>query len=155
LALPADIGEPAVPTPAKGGFNLRPGGDLFDPKSIVQHLNIDTQLVHMLQPKLDIVELASCLWSLEVSTRPLGEFPQLLLGQGGKAKAPYFIVDHPILPRFVVGRVEKSWPKPLLRRLQVIPRVFGFDDMGIGIDNREMVLHMVLLPVDQIGAIQS
>src|SRR5262249_12322508 len=86
---------------------------------------------------------------------PLGEFPQLLLGQRGEAKAPYLVVDDPILPRFVVGRVEKSWPKPLLRRLHVIPRVFGFDDMGIGIDNREMILHIVLLTVDQIGAIQS
>ncbi len=99
----------------------------------------------MLKPKLDVVQLASSLWRREVPTRSLRKFPQLLFGQRGKTKSAYLVIDYPILPCLVVWRVEQSRAKLLLRRLHVIPRVFGLDDMGIGIDDGEMILHFCFL----------
>jgi hypothetical protein len=80
IALFADIGEPTIPAPAQSGLDLGSRGDLFNPKGIVQHLNINAQFIHVSKSKLDVVQLPCALRRSNVSTRSLRKLRDLLFG---------------------------------------------------------------------------
>src|SRR5438309_1506337 len=101
-----------VPAPANGCFDLGARRHLFDPESVMEHLNVDAELVHVLQPKLDVVQLTSRLRCRDVSPGSIRKIPELLFRQRRKTKPTDFVVDNPILPRLVLGCIEK--PRAIL-----------------------------------------
>ena len=124
-----DLGEPAVVALHQGLLHaglvrVRP-----DEEGRVEHLNIDVELVHMPEPRVDVAHLARRLRRVVADVLVLGDQPavadpelllRILAVVGGDAHAGGLGDDHRRVA--AVGFVHE------------LPGVGRFEDMGVGID---------------------
>ncbi len=129
------VSQPAIPTAAERDLGVGPCRYSLDPESVVQHLNVDAQFIHVPEAQIDIVQLARRLGRFKVSTGALGEIMDLALAQSEETKAGDLIVDHPILPGRIGRRGIELWTVFLFRLIQIVPRALGLDHMSIGVDD--------------------
>ena len=99
---------------------------LHQKKRRINHLGICTQFVHVLEPRLDIEQLARLHGGARVFVAT------------NEANLP-LAVDHPIARRrqlrIRVRRISGRRFEPQIRFLHVVPGIIGLVDMGVRIDN--------------------
>ena len=72
-------------------------GDRLDEHGVVQHLDIDTDLIHVLETQIDVAQLARLLLVGEFTSDLLLAPFQFLRGECRKAKSSDLAVDQPEL----------------------------------------------------------
>ena len=145
LALLPDVGEPLVPGAAEGCLSFGPSGDGFEPDGVVEYLNVDTKLVHVVEAHLYVVHLAGFFGCTHGPASVLGNLLDLLLAEGREVGSAEFAIYEPIVTYAFIGRGVEQGAELLFRRLQIVPSAFSFHHMGIGVDDLQFHLccHMV------------
>ncbi len=81
FSLLPDIGEPAIPALAQRDFHRGAIGGGFDKHGVVQHLDIDAGLIHVLDAQIDVAQLARLLRIGKLAADLLRAFCQFLGGE--------------------------------------------------------------------------
>ncbi len=133
-----NIGEPAVVAAADGDLPDRLLGDLLDEHGRVEHLDIDAELVHMLEPRRDIFHLASFLRRAHDPAGALSHVVHFLGGHDDAYQAANFAIDEPILGAAATARLDDHRPVLLVGFVHIVPGPFALDHMGVGIYSRHV-----------------
>ena len=133
VALLPDIGHPAVVCAAQRDFGIGALGHLIEKDAGVEHLDIDAQLVHMLDPPRHVGQIAVGHRRAHVAADLGGFFVEIFFAEGEAKQAANLAVDHPVRLLIVILRLEQHGPKLFFRRRQVVPRQRTFDDMRVSV----------------------
>src|SRR5262249_16729172 len=96
---------------------------------------VDAQLVHVAQPRRDVLDLARLLRGVHLPAHPSRDLGELARGEHRASEAPELALDEPPGGLAPV-RMHDPRPKLAVRRIHVVPRALGFDDVRIRIDSR-------------------
>src|SRR5262249_390047 len=100
----------------------------------VENLNVDAELVHVLDARADVGEIARSDRGRHVAAELGRALRQLFLAVQEAKQAADLAVDHPMRPLAAVLRVKQLRREFVLRRRQILPGERAFDYMRIGVD---------------------
>src|SRR5215510_8033168 len=109
LPLPVNVGEPAVVAPGNGDFPLDLIGYLLDKNRRIEHLNVDTQLVHVFEPGRYVFHLSGFPRRLHRTTRARRNVGELASGHHDPHQAAYFPIDEPVFGAALAARAHNQW----------------------------------------------
>src|SRR5262245_40499393 len=136
LPLAVNVGEPAIIALGNGNFPLDLVGYLLDKNRRIEHLNVNTQLVHVFEPGRYVFHLAGFPGRRHRAARARRNVGELPSGHHDPYQATYLPVDEPEFSAALAARAHNQRTIFLVRPLHEIPGVFGLDNVSIRINGR-------------------
>ncbi len=130
-----NICQPAVPTPAQRDLRIGAFRQRRNPERVVDHLHIDAEFVHMLEPPLHVGKLARLNRRSDVSAEFFQVLRRLLFVRRRKLGSYVFAVEKPRLPSRFARQRHELRPVFFLRGVEIVPYLFVLDDVRVRIDD--------------------
>src|SRR4029434_5866641 len=98
FALLPDIRHPTIVCAAQSHIRIRPIRAWVEENAWVKHLNVDSQLIHVLDAPCDIGKITSCHRCCHVSSDLLRFLSNVFRAKGKSEQATDLAVDDPVRP---------------------------------------------------------